>query len=200
METILVLKVSYISLPSKSYKIPPQMNTTNWSINSQQSDFLIRARHSIIAYLASSINKFNGSIEVLNDELVDASIEFVVDVHKKEGKLEHIDSHLKLNDLFDAEQHPTVSFKSTSFERINADINFIKGDLTVNNITKTVELDAKIVDFESRNGFSKVIFEIIGQINRRDFKLFSNANVENSGLLIGSNINLMANIEFISKN
>jgi len=176
------------------------MNTTNWSINSQQSDFLIRARHSIIAYLASSINKFNGSIEVLNDELVDASIEFVVDVHKKEGKLEHIDSHLKLNDLFDAEQHPTVSFKSTSFEKINADINFIKGDLTVNNITKTVELDAKIVDFETRNGFSKVIFEIIGQINRRDFKLFSNTNVENSGLLIGSNINLMANIEFTSKN
>lgn len=172
------------------------MNSTKWFINSNQSDFLLRARHSIIAYLGSSINRFNGSIQVTNNELTDASIEFVIDVHQKEGKLEHIDSHLKLNDLFDSEQHPTVSFKSTSFERINSDINFIKGELTVNNITKSVEMDAKIVDFETKNGFSKVIFEIIGQINRRDFKLFSTSNIENSGILIGSNISLMANLEF----
>lgn len=172
------------------------MNTTQWFINSRQSDFLIRARHSIIAYLASSINKFNGNIVVLNNELVDASIEFVLDVNKKEGKLEHIDSHLKLNDLFDAEQYPIVSFKSTSFEKINSDINFLKGKLTVNNITKTVELDAKITQIETYNGFSKVLFEIIGNINRRDFGLFSNFNIENSGLLVGSNISLTANLEF----
>jgi polyisoprenoid-binding protein YceI len=172
------------------------MSTTKWFINSNQSDFLIRARHSIIAYLASSINKFNGSIVVLNNELVDASIEFILDVNKKEGKLEHIDSHLKLNDLFDAEQHPTVSFKSTSFEKINSDINFLKGQLTVNNITKTVELDAKITQIENQNGFSKVLFEIFGNINRHDFGLFSNFNIENSGLLVGSKISLTANLEF----
>ena len=176
------------------------MITTQWSINSNQSDFLIRARHSIIAYLASSMNKFNGSIQVLNDELVDASIEFILDVNKKEGKLEHIDSHLKLNDLFDAEQHPTVSFKSTSFEKINSDINFLKGQLTVNNITKTVELDAKITQMEKNYGFSKVLFEIMGTINRSDFRLFSNSNIQNGGVLIGSDINLIANIEFTTKN
>ena len=200
METILVLKVSCLSLPTKLYKILLQMNTTNWSINSQQSDFLIRARHSIIAYLASSINKFNGTIEVLDDELVDASIEFILDVNKKEGKLEHIDSHLKLNDLFDAEQNPTVRFKSTSFEKINSDINFLKGQLTVNNITKTVELDAKITQVEKENGFSKVLFEIIGTINRRDFGLFQNFNIQNGGVLTGPEINLIANLEFTSKN
>lgn len=196
METILVLKVSNLYLHPKSQFKMLCMNTTQWSINSNQSDFLIRARHSIIAYLASSMNKFNGSIEVLNDELVDASIEFILDVNKKEGKLEHIDSHLKLNDLFDAEQHPTVSFKSTSFEKINSDINFLKGQLTVNNITKTVELDAKITQMENSNGFSKVLFEIMGTINRSDFRLFSNSNIQNGGVLIGSDINLIANLEF----
>ena len=176
------------------------MNTTKWFINSNQSDFLIRARHSIIAYLGSSINKFNGTIVLTNNELTDASIEFVVDVNKKEGKLEHIDSHLKLNDLFDSEQNPTVSFKSSSFERINSDINFLKGQLTVNNITKTVELDAKITQYENNNGISKVLFEIIGNINRRDFGLFSNFNIQNGGLLTGPDINLIANLEFTTKN
>lgn len=176
------------------------MNTTKWSINSNQSDFLIRTRHAIIAYLASSINKFNGSILVENDELVDASIEFIVDVNKKEGKLEHIDSHLKLNDFFDAEQYPTLSFKSTSFEKINANINFLKGQFTINNITKIVELDAKITEIESNNGFSKLLFEIIGNINRRDFDLYSNFNIQNSGLPTGSDINLTASIEFTKNN
>ena len=85
------------------------MTAAKWRVDSNQSDVLFKARHSIIAYLGNSINEFNGSIVVTNDELTDASVEFVVDVNKKKGKLEHIYSHLKLNDVFNREQYPTLS-------------------------------------------------------------------------------------------
>ncbi|WP_395065100.1 YceI family protein [Flavobacterium sp.] len=92
-----------------------------------------------------------------------------------------------------------VTFKSTSFEKINKDINFVKGNLTINNITKVIELDAKIVELESNTTSSKVLIEILGEIKRQDFGLYSNSNLENNGLLIGSNINITANLEFLSK-
>ena len=176
------------------------MTITEWNLNTSQSDFMIRARNSIIAYLDSSFNQLTSSIAIENNQLINANVEFVLDVNKKEGKLEHIDANVKLKDFINLSQYPYVSFKSTSFEKVNNDINFVKGNLTINNITKIVELDAKIVELETNPASSKVLVEIIGEINRQDFGLYSNSNLENNGLLIGSNINITANLEFETNN
>ena len=176
------------------------MTITEWNLNTSQSDFMIRARNSIIAYLDSSFNQLTSSIAIENNQLVNANVEFVLDVNKKEGKLEHIDANVKLKDFINLSQYPYVSFKSTSFEKVNNNINFVKGNLTINNITKVVELDAKIVELETNPVSSKVLVEIIGEINRQDFGLYSNSNLENNGLLIGSNINITANLEFETNN
>ena len=172
------------------------MTPTKWNLNVNQSDFMVRAKNSIIAYLDSSFNKLSSSIDIVNNQLIHANLEFVLDVNKKEGKLEHIDCHLKLKDYMNLNEYPLVVFKSISYEKINDSINFVKGYLTINNITKVVELDAKIVESEYNKDSSKVLVEIIGEIKRQDFGLFSNFNVENNGLLIGYNLSLTANLEF----
>lgn len=172
------------------------MTTNKWNLNSNQSDFMIRAKNTIIAFLDTSFNDLSSSISISNDQLVDANVEFVLDVNKKEGKLEHIDSNLNLKDFLNTSDYPYVTFKSTSFEKINKDINFVKGNLTINNITRVVELDAKIIEIETDAKISKVLVEIAGEINRQDFKLYSNSNQQNNGILIGSNINILANLEF----
>jgi polyisoprenoid-binding protein YceI len=172
------------------------MTNIKWNLNVNQSDFMVRAKNSIIAYLDSSFNQLSSSIDIVNNQLTNANLEFVLDVNKKEGKLEHIDCHLKLKDYMNLNEYPLVVFKSISYEKINDSINFVKGYLTINNITKVVELDAKIVESEYNKDSSKVLVEIIGEIKRQDFGLFSNFNVENNGLLIGYNLSLTANLEF----
>ena len=172
------------------------MTPTKWNLNVNQSDFMVRAKNSIIAYLDSSFNQLSSSIDIVNNQLTNANLEFVLDVNNKEGKLEHIDCHLKLKDYMNLNEYPLVVFKSISYEKINDSINFVKGYLTINNITKVVELDAKIVESEYNKDSSKVLVEIIGEIKRQDFGLFSNFNVENKGLLIGYNLSLTANLEF----
>jgi polyisoprenoid-binding protein YceI len=172
------------------------MTNTKWNLNVNQSDFMVRAKNSIIAYLDSSFNQLSSSINIVNNQLTHANLEFVLDMNKKEGKLEHIDSHLKLKDYMNTNEYPLVVFKSISYEKINNSINFVKGYLTINNITKVVEFDAKIVESEFTHNSSKVLVEIIGEINRHDFGLFSNSNLQNNGLLVGYNLNLTANLEF----
>jgi polyisoprenoid-binding protein YceI len=175
------------------------MTAAKWTLDTNQSDVLFKTKHSIIAYLTSTINKFRGSINVIDDQLEDASIEFCVDVNSKEGKLEQIETHLKLNDFFDTKEYPIISFRSTSFQKVNANINFLKGDLTINNVTKVVELDATLIGLETYNGVSKAIFEIIGKINRKDFGLRFNSYTETLGLVMGQDINLIANVEFTNQ-
>ena len=66
------------------------MTHTKWNLNVNQSDFMVRAKNSIIAYLDSSFNQLSSSIDIVNNQLTHANLEFVLDVNKKEGKLEHI--------------------------------------------------------------------------------------------------------------
>lgn len=169
---------------------------TKWTIDSGQSDVLIKMRHSIIAYLAGTINQFNGHINVENNEIEDASVEFYLDVNNKDAKLEQMESHLKMNDLFDVDEYPIISFKSTSFEKATKNLNFLKGNLTIKNITKMVELDAEFVGINPYNGNRKAAFEITGKINRNDFGLNFNSFNQTGGLALGNDIQLIANLEF----
>ncbi len=167
--------------------------TKKWNINSNQSDVLIKTKHSIVAYLPGEKNNFNGYINLKNNEIEDAKLSFSLDVNNRDSKLEQIDTHLQLNDFFDINEFPIISFKSTSFQKVNNHINFIKGYLTIKNITKIIELDAELIDSDNKD---KAAFEITGQINRKDFGLTSNSFTQNGGLSIGQEIKLIANLEF----
>lgn len=169
---------------------------THWTIDSAQSDVLIKMRHSILAYLDGSINTFNCHVDLQNNEIEDATIEFSLDVNNRESKLEQINTYLKLNDFFDVNKYPTIRFKSTSFQKVNKNINFLKGDLTIKDVTKTVELDVELVETDYYNGNKKVSFELTGDINRKDFGLAYNSFNHNSGLSTGQDIKLVANLEF----
>ena len=169
---------------------------TQWKVNSNQSDVLIRMRHSIIAYLGGSFNSFQGFADFNNNEIENATIAFSLDVKNRESKLEQFSNYLKLNDFFDVNKYPTISFKSTSFQKINKNINFIKGDLTIKDVTKTVEMDVELIKSDYLDGEKKVAFELTADINRKDFGLAANSFNSNNGLATGQDIKLVANVEF----
>lgn len=169
---------------------------TTLKLDAAQSDVQIKMRHSIIAYLAGSVNEFDGHIDLKNDQLEDASIAFSLDVANKYHTIEQIDTHIKMNDLFDVAAYPLISFKSTSFEKVNPNINFLKGNLTIKNITKPVELDTAFIGFDAHNGSKKAAFEITANINRKDFGLTYQAFHQSNGLALGQDIKLIANLEF----
>ncbi|CAN1572649.1 COG2353 Uncharacterized conserved protein [Flavobacteriaceae bacterium] len=162
-----------------------------WAIDSNQSDVLIKSRHSLIDYMDGSKNNFKGHVAIQDNEVEDASIEFSLNVNNKNTK-----SDLKLIDFFENEKSPIIQFKSTSFQKINKNLNFLKGNLTIKNITKVVELDTEFIGYTSHNGVQKASFEIIGNINRKDFGLNYNPYLNQGGYAVGSDIKLIANLEF----
>ena len=170
---------------------------TKWKIDSSQSDVLIKTKHSIIAYIAGNINKFDGHIDIEDNQIEDASIEFSLDANSKDAKLKQVNTHFKMNSLFDVNQYPTIQFKTTSFEKINKNINFLKGNLTIKNVTKVVELDAEFIGINEYNGNKKAAFEITGKINRKDFGLNYNTFSQTGGYALGKDIRLIANLEFV---
>lgn len=166
-----------------------------WKIDSNESDVLIKTRHSLIDYMSGSKNNFKGHVAIQNNEVEDASIEFSLKVNDKDSN-----SDLKLIDFFENEETPVIQFKSTSFQKVNKSINFLKGNLTIQNITKVVELDAEFIGYNDYNGTKNASFEIIGNINPKDFGLYYNSYSSHNGYAVGSDIKLIANLEFKNQN
>jgi polyisoprenoid-binding protein YceI len=162
-----------------------------WAIDSNASDVIIKSRHSLIDYMSGNKNNFKGHVAIENDQVEDASIEFLLNVNNKNTQ-----NDFKLIDFFNYDETPVIQFKSTSFQKINKNINFLKGYLTIKNITKVVELDTEFIGYNNYNGVQKASFEITGNINRKDFGLNYNPYSNHGGHAAGSDIKLIANLAF----
>ena len=56
-----------------------------WEIDSNESDVLIKSRHSLIGYMPGNKNNFKGHVAIQNNEVEDASIEFSLYVKNKQA-------------------------------------------------------------------------------------------------------------------
>src|SRR6187402_2449784 len=94
-----------------------------WEIDSNESDVLIKSRHSLIGYMPGNKNNFKGHVAIENNEVEDASIEFSLNVNDKEANSIQKNKDLKFIDLFEENEAPLIEFRSTSFQKINKNIN-----------------------------------------------------------------------------
>ncbi|HEX2717160.1 MAG TPA: YceI family protein, partial [Gemmatimonadaceae bacterium] len=105
--------------------------------------------------------------------------------------------HLRSADFFDAEQFPTITFRSTKVERKGDDFRVL-GDLTIRGVTRQVNLD---VTDEGRGrdpwGGERAGFSATTKINRRDFGLTWNQALETGGVLVGDEIKISIDAEFV---
>ena len=200
METILVFKVSDLYLHRKfqqklsSYRKIKTTMTTKWAIDADQSDVLIKMKDSTITYLGGKTNHFNGFVTIDEDQIEDASVEFCLESNTLTSQERGMAS--QINNNVDTKKKPIIRFKSTSFQKIKNNINFLKGYLTIKDVTKMVELDAEFIGINNYNGAKKAAFEIKGNINRRDFGLDKNFNNSKGKLGFGKDLKLIANLEF----
>jgi hypothetical protein len=172
------------------------MNVSSLQLNHNESDFLINVRKKINSYLKNKIKKSSGFVILKDNKVENVSLEFELEISKentikKNGTL--------INQLSNSKEN-IISFKSISFQNINPNINFIKGYLTINNITKIIELEAYAKIIKEKDERFRVIYELVGEINKSSFALGLNEKVRINGKAIGKQINLEGNFEFYNNN
>jgi len=169
---------------------------TKWSIDPTHSEVHFKVKHLVISTVTGTFKTFDGSLETENDDFSDAQIEFSLDVNSIDTNQEQRDIHLKSGDFFDAEKYSTIRFKSTVFTK-DGDDYALKGDLTVKDVTKPVNLNVefggKAIDFY---GNEKAGFEITGKLSRKEFGLTWDGVTEAGTIVVGDDIKLNINVQF----
>lgn len=110
------------------------------------------------------------------------------------------DDHLRSADFFNAEKNPVIEFRSSGVTEVNGNRFKLQGDLTMNGITKAVELDA---EFSGEGvdpwGGTRVAFEASKTINRKDFGLNWNTILETGGVLVSEDVKIELQIQAVEQ-
>lgn len=170
---------------------------TKWTIDTAHSEINFKVKHLVISTVTGKFNSFDASLETSDENFEDASIYFEADINSIDTNNEDRDNHLKADDFFNAEEHPKLTFKSTSFKHLGDDHYKLIGDLTIRGNTKPVELDAVYGGtVQDLYGNTKAGFEVSGTINRKEFGLKWNGVTETGNLVVSEDVKLDLNVQF----
>ena|SRR5208283_573863 len=139
-----------------------------YSVDTAHSDIGFTVPHMVISKVRGAFDNFTGSFDV-DEKGKLKSAEAVIDVKSINTRNDKRDADLRSANFFDVAKYPTLKFKSTSVKAKTDGSYTVKGNLTIRNVTKEVDLMGNIVG-PSKDpwGNTRIGFSAKGQGKYRD--------------------------------
>ncbi|MCH8940933.1 MAG: YceI family protein [Bacteroidetes bacterium] len=174
--------------------------TTTWNIDPVHSKIGFRVRHLIISEVEGRFKSFEGSVTTDKEDFNGSKIVFSLDARSVLTDNTRRDNDLKSANFFDAEEYPEITFKSTSFEKVEGNKYKLEGNFTIKGITNHIIMDVIYGGtIKDPWGNMRAGFKITGKINRFDYNLKWNKLLEAGGAVVGKEITITCNIEVIKQ-
>jgi len=172
----------------------------SWEIDPSHASFEFVARH-LMSKVRGSFTGVQGIATVA--EAPEAStLEIEIDTTTVDTRDQTRDGHLRSNDFFGAEDHPTITFRSTGIRPGDGETHWkVDGDLTIRGVRRPVTVEVEFLGGgtdpwgNQRIGFSGVVPEV----NREDWGLTWNAPLETGGFLLSKSVRLEIEAELVRK-
>jgi polyisoprenoid-binding protein YceI len=172
---------------------------STWNLDAAHSVAEFKVKHMMISNVKGQFTKLTGVLNFDEQDITKSSVEASIDAGSIHTRDEQRDAHLKSADFFDVEKFPTLTFKSTGIARKSGDELAVTGDLTIHGVTRKVVFTvegptpaAKDPWGNTRRGLSATT-----KINRKDFGLTWNAALETGGILVGDEVTITLDVQFV---
>lgn len=177
----------------------PQISTTTWNIDPAHSVAEFKVKHMMIANVKGQFAKVSGVLTLDESEPTKSRVEASIEAASIETRDAQRDAHLKSADFFDVEKFPTLLFKSTRVSVLRNGELAVEGDLTIRGVTRKVVFTVEGPTPPTKDpwGNTRVAVSATTKINRKDFGLTWNAALETGGILVGDEVAISLDAEFI---
>lgn len=170
-----------------------------WDVDPAHSKVGFAVKHMGVATVRGEFREFQGTLEV-GEDLSEARAYGVVQAASVDTNQAQRDEHLRSEDFFGADANPELRFESTAIEPIDEDTFRIVGDLTMNGVTREVELEAELGGVEiGPQGEERIGLEVTGQVSRRDFAMKFNAALGSGNAVVADKVKLALDIAAVKR-
>ena len=180
-----------------STAIPASVVT--WKLDPAHSAAEFKVRHMMISNVKGSLTGLTGTLTENTANPTSSSVEATIDVNTISTGDAQRDGHLKSADFFEAEKYPTMTFKSTEVKRKGEGEYAVTGDLTLHGVTRPVTFAVEGPSAPGKDpwGNTRIGLSATTKINRKDFGLAWNSALETGGVLVGEEVSLSLDVQFI---
>jgi len=167
-----------------------------WDIDPGHTDLAFVGRHFMVTKVRGRFTDVTGAVTIA-DRLEDSRVDVTINMASVESGSEARDEHIKSPELFDVEQFPTATFRSSSVEWRRSG-GTVHGDLTIHGVTRPVDLTVTFEGYvRDPWGGDRGIFSAHTKINREDYGITWNVALEAGGLLVSKDIQIEIELETV---
>ena len=172
-----------------TYQLDPSHSSINFSV-----------KHMMIAKVHGGFEKMSGVLSYDPKNPTATMVEVNIEVASINTRDTARDTHLKSAEFFDAEKYPSITYKSVRVKEKKGDLTIV-GELTIHGITQpvTVELERPSEEMKDPWGNLKIGASGSAKLKRKDFGLTWNAALEAGGLLVGDDVNITLDVQFVKQ-
>lgn len=168
-----------------------------YEIDPAHSSARFQVRHMGLSKVRGGFDSFSGAI-IIDEDPTKSSVDVSLDAASFSTGNEDRDNHIKSPDFLDVENHPALTFRSTSVAQ-DGDAWNVEGELTAVGVTRPVTLHVEFDDAANDPwGNNRVGFEGTTEINRDDLGVNWNQPLETGGLLIGKTLKISIDVEAVA--
>ncbi|MGH9501734.1 MAG: YceI family protein [Terriglobales bacterium] len=179
--------------------VPQVATTTTWNIDPVHSHAEFKVRHMMISNVKGEFKGIAGGLKLNSADLAKSGVDISIDAATVSTGDGQRDAHLKSADFFDAEKFPALTFKSNRVSKNKDGVLTVAGDLSIHGVTRNVvlEVEGPSAPVKDPWGNTRIGASATTRINRKDFGLNWNAALETGGIVVGEDVSITLDIEFV---
>lgn len=155
------------------------------------------ARHLMVSKVRGAFTQVTGEVVVAQDP-AESSVTADIPAASIDTGVADRDTHLRSADFLDVDTYPALTFRSTGLTHTGDNEFTLRGELTIRDVTREVEL---ALEFEgaarSPWGQEVIGFTATTEIDREDFGITWNQALETGGVLVGKKVSIEISAEAV---
>src|SRR6267142_3392166 len=174
-------------------------NTTLWLIDPQHTAAGFSVKHLMISTVRGQFKSVTGTVVWDDQDISKSTVDVTIDANTVDTSEPKRDADLKSANFFDVAHYPTITYKSKTTEQVSAGKMKITGDLTIHGVTKEVVLNVEGPTPAVKDpwGNTRIASSATTQVNRQDFGVKWNANMDGGGVVVGDDVKITIDLEMV---
>ena len=184
-----------------STAVQPEPSTSTWQVDPVHSTAQFKVKHLMISNVKGEFTSIKGALQLDSSDASKSSLEVTIDANSINTREPQRDAHLKSADFLEVEKFPSITFKSSKVSKEESGEYAVEGELTIHGVTRKVTLDVEAPSAPQKDpwGGTRIGVEATTKINRKDFGLVWNATLETGGFMVGEEVTIALDVEFIKQ-
>jgi polyisoprenoid-binding protein YceI len=177
----------------------PQPAVSTWKIDPVHSAAEFKVKHMMVSHVKGRFTSLTGSLVLDRSDVTRSRVEASIDAASINTHDPQRDAHLKSPDFFDVEKFPALTFASTRIANKTDGELEVTGNLTIHGVTRPVvfAVEGPTPPAKDPWGNTRIGASAVTRISRQDFGLTWNAALETGGILVGDEVTLTLDVQFI---